>query len=237
MILIAAASFMLWSADPLSPEGRQAVQQVRNAITQVRNAHHELPPAATPRERLERLGALDQAGRQVITTLDFSRVPVDDRPATIRAASAAIDSVDQENMAELLQLLPADGWFRASQYGLEASKAAFHIVQHSDETHWRRFLPVFETLLGTGEIDSQQYAKMFDRLAISEGRSQRYGTQFRCDNGKWRAYPIEDVTGLKSRRQTMNFSVDFATYKAHFEAQPSCPQTLSPPPAGMVIDD
>ena len=110
-------------------------------------------------------------------------------------------------------------------------------MQHSNETYWERFLPVLEPLMATNEIDGQSYAMMFDRLAISQDRPQRYGTQFRCDNDKWRPYPFEDRDNIEALRATMNFAVPYEAYEAHFRSMPACPQTLSAPPAGMVIDD
>lgn len=221
----------------LSPETQAVIAPVAAAIEDVRVRHAALGPATDVRTRLERMGELDQAGRQVITQLDFSRLPDAERMAAVRAAGAPIEAVDQENQRALLAMTPPEGWFLKSRYGAKAAEAAFHIVQHSDEDLWRRFLPVLQPLVATGEIDGQSYAMMFDRLATSEGRPQRYGTQFRCDNGKWRPYPIESLEALEARRAEMAFPVPFADYRAHFESQPHCPQTLSPPPPGMVVDD
>lgn len=221
----------------LSPETQAIIAPVTTAIEEVRARHAGLGEASDDRARLERMGELDQAGRQVITRLDFSRIPDSERMAAVRAAGAPIEAVDQENQQALLAMTPPEGWFLKSRYGDKASAAAFHIIQHSDEDLWRRFLPVLEPLVATGEIDGQSYAMMFDRLATSEGRPQRYGTQFRCDNGKWRPYPIESVEDLEMRREEMAFPMPFSVYRAHFESQPHCPQTLSPPPPGMVVND
>jgi len=237
MALMLSLIMLAIQAAPITPEGQAAVSSVEQDIAAVRARHAALPAPADDRERLERLGELDQAGRRVIVTLDFSIVPESDRLAAVQAAGELIEVADRENQAALLQLLPAEGWFLSSRYGRKAASAAFHIVQHSDAELWRRFLPVFEPLVRDGEIEGQSYAMMFDRLATSEGRPQRYGTQFRCDGGKWRPYPIEDREQLEARRVMMSFPMPFDEYRAHFERQPSCPQTLSAPPPGMVIDD
>ncbi|WP_436356022.1 DUF6624 domain-containing protein [Brevundimonas sp. CEF1] len=221
----------------LSPEAQAIIAPVATAIEDVRAQHAALGPAPDEQTRLKRMGELDQAGRRVIMQLDFSRLSDAERMAAVRAASAPIEAVDQENQQALIAMTPPEGWFLKSRYGAEAAAAAFHIVQHSDEALWRRFLPVLQPLVATDEIDGQSYAMMFDRLATSEGRPQRYGTQFRCDNGKWRPYPIENVEALEAHRQEMAFPVPFAAYRAHFESQPHCPQTLSPPPPGMDIGD
>ena len=240
MLLVGLMAGLLQAASagaPVTPEGREAVASVEAAIAATRALQAAMPPAADDKERLARLGQLDQAGRKVVVAVDFSRIPQADRMATTLAVGAVIDAVDAENQAELLKLVPPEGWFLKSRYGEAASSAAFHIVQHADEDFWRRFVPVLEPFVAQGEVDGQSYAMMFDRLATSEGRPQRYGTQFRCDNGKWRPYPIEAVETLETRREAMAFPMSFAFYRAYFEDQPPCPQTLSAPPPGMVVDD
>lgn len=235
--MLFAVFLVAFQSHGLSEETQAAIAPVQAAITAERVRQASLSPAGDDRTRLERMGQLDQAGRQVIVDLDFSRIPETERLAAVRAAGAVIETVDQENQAALLAMVPAEGWFLKSRYGAAASAAAFHIVQHSDATLWRRFLPVLEPLAASGEIDRQSYAMMYDRLATSEGRPQRYGTQFRCDNGKWRPYPIEAPEALAGRRSEMAFPMSFEDYRAHFASQPSCPQTLSPPPQDMVLDD
>jgi hypothetical protein len=211
------------------------VAAIRASIDQVRARQAVLPPPRDDAERLIRLGELDQAPRRVIMAYDFSLIPADRRQTAIDEASALIEAVDHEDQAALLKLVPPEGWFMRSKYGDQAASAAFHIVQHADLPLQQRFLPVIEPLVATGEIDGQSYAMMFDRVAISQGRPQRYGTQFRCDGGKWRPYPIEDPARLDRRRQGEAIPGTFAQELAHFEQLPTCPQTRMPPPAGMKL--
>lgn len=77
---------------------------------------------------------------------------------------------------------------------------------------------------------------MFDRVAISEDRPQRYGTQFRCDGGKWRPYPLEDEARVEAFRRDAGVAWTFAKNKQVMQSQPPCPQTRRPPPPGMRMD-
>lgn len=223
------------SAAPASAEGRNLVDAVEHSIAQVRARHASLPPASSDTERLIRLGELDRAPRMIMVTWDFGRMPISDRDSAIAAASAKIEAVDASNLESLLNMLPNEGWFWRSRYGDKASNAAFHIVQHSDLATQKRFLPVLEPLVAKNEVDGQNAALMSDRVAISEGRRQRYGSQFRCDGGKNRPYPIEDEAGLNARRAEAGMP-PFYEYKARMQLQPNCPQTRSPPPPGMKLD-
>lgn len=106
-------------------------------------------------------------------------------------------------------------------------------MQHADLALQLHFLPILAPLVARGEIDGQSYGMMFDRVATSQGRPQRFGTQFRCDGGKWRPYPIEHPDHLEERRKAEAFPGTFAEMQAYFDQLPPCPQTRSPPPPGM----
>lgn len=238
MALAVIVALLLGASEPvtLSPETEALIAPVRESIEQVRARHAALPPPATDAEKLVRMGELDQAPRRFITAIDFSKIPESERTAALDKAAAWIEAVDAENQRQLLGMVPPEGWFLRSRYG-KGAEAAFHIVQHSDETLWRRFLPVLEPLVASGEIDGQSYGLMYDRLATSEGRLQRYGTQFRCDNGKWRPWPMEDPSKVEQRRSELKFPGTFAETHDYFRSQPYCATTRSPPPPGMNITD
>lgn len=237
MLLALLASMHLAGAQP-APVGPAAavIEAVERSIQQVHDRHAALPPPRDDAERLVRLGELDQAARKVMVATDFSQVPTADRAAMMTRIATLMDEVDAQNQAALQKLLPPEGWFLRSRYGREASGAAFHIVQHAGLELQQRFLPVLEPLVAAGEVDGQAYGLMFDRVAIQNDRPQRYGTQFRCDGGKWRPYPMESPEQVEARRSALQFPGTFAATKARFEGMPPCPQTPRPPPAGMKLD-
>lgn len=184
----------------------------------------QMPAPANVRERLERMGALDQVGRRAAVTIDFSDLPPDERAAAQDALWAPVSAMDERLAAELLTLVPPEGWFRESIYGDAAAGAAFLIVQHSNVDMWRRFVPVLEPLVAAGEIDGQRYGLMYDRLAINEGRPQRYGTQMTCRDGRWVIdyANLEDPENADARREAMGFMQTLAEYETNFAAYPAC---------------
>ncbi len=183
-----------------------------------------LPPPADTRERLERMGALDQVGRRAAVSVDFSDLPPDQQTMAQDALWAPVTAMDERLAAELLTLVPPEGWFRESVYGEDAAGAAFLIVQHSNVDQWRRFVPVLEPLVATGEVDGQRYGLMYDRLAISENRPQRYGTQMTCKAGRWVIdYDnLEDPQNADARREAMGFMQTLAEYETNFARYPAC---------------
>jgi hypothetical protein len=224
------------AADDLSPNAQALVTAVAASIEKVRAKQAALPPPKDDAERILRLGEFDEAPRDVVMTFDFSKIPEAERPRALERVSALLGPRDLEDRAELLKLLPPEGWFLKSKYGEDAALWAFQIIQHSDLATQERFLPVLERLVPSGEVDGQHYGMMYDRVEISRDRPQLFGSQFRCDAGKWRPYPIVDPEHLDERRKAFGFLQNFADYKAHMQDAPPCPQTTRPPPPGMKLD-
>jgi len=218
--LLAIAGPTLGAKQPAEPDIAAIIAPVTNAIAQEKARQSPLPPPASVREQLERMGRLDQVGRWAIGDIDFSHLTLDQGQRVHEALGAAIKPIDQANVAALLTIMPEEGWFTISEIGWEASAAAFHIVQHSDLGLQKRVLPRIEPLVASGEIEGNDYAAMFDRVAISEGRPQRYGSQFRCVQGKLESYPIENIEQAEELRHSLNFPETFADAQRRHVGKP-----------------
>ena len=209
---------------PLSPQAKALIAPVAEAITAEEARQAALPPPADVGERLERMGQMDQVGRRAVLEVDVSVLPEDEQSAALAAMWAPLLEMDERLLAELLLLVPEDGWFTTAEYGAEASKAAFLIIQHSNIEQWRRFVPILEPLALAGEIDGEDYGLMYDRLAVNEGRPQRYGTQVTCVDGR-RGIDrdnLEDPTNVDRRRRDLGFSWTLDEYEALFADSPPC---------------
>lgn len=221
-ILIVLCLALPAMAQELSPQARALVAPVAEAFAAERARQAALPPPVSDAERLERMGAIDQAGRRVLTKIDLTVLPAEEIRAARKVMWAPIQAADRENLKALLAMIPPEGWFLKSRYGQKAAKAAFLIIQHSDEEQWRRFMPILEPLVAAGEIDGQSFGLMFDRLAVSEGRPQRYGSQMFCDKGRWTPNPLEDPTRVEELRNAMGFPQTFAEYLDYWKTLPPC---------------
>lgn len=222
--LLLAALLAFQEPATLSPEARALIAPVAEAIAAEEARQAALPPAANDRERLERMGVLDQVGRRALNPIDLTLLPEAERAAANSAMWAPLMATDERLMAELLTMVPPEGWFLKSAYGEQAASAAFLIVQHSDLENWRRFVPVLEPLVAAGEVDGQSYGLMYDRLAQNEGRLQRYGTQVTCKAGKWviDRENLEDPENADARRREMGFRWTLAEYEQVFANHPPC---------------
>lgn len=207
-----AAQIMAAPAD-VSPETRILIAPVAAAVAKVRADQAALPPPRDDAEKLLRMRDLEQAPRAALGKIDFSKIPPADRKNASAAIWQQIIPIDEANQKALLEMLPPEGWFTISRYGKEASRAAFLIVQHGNVELWRRFVPVLEPLAAKGEVEPSQYALMYDRLEMTEGRKQRYGSQMSCKAGKWIPAPIEAPDGLDARRAKLSME-PYASYLA-----------------------
>lgn len=118
-------------------------------------------------------------------------------------------------------MAPAEGWFTPDLYGEAGSQAAFLIVQHAGPEHWRRFLSLLEPLARSGRIDAGQYALMHDRLQVSTGAPQRYGSQLTCRDGRWILLTVDAPHELDARRAAVGLE-PIADYLARFESTGGC---------------
>ena len=222
--LLLALALTVQDPAGLSPEARALIAPVAEAVAAEEARQSALPPPADARERLERMGQLDQAGRRVLTYIDLSGLPESEREAAAMAMWAPVTAVDERLTAELLTMVPPEGWFLPEVYGERASNAAFMIIQHSEIEQWRRFVPVLEPLALAGRVDGQDYGLMYDRLAVNEGRPQRYGTQMTCKAGRfvidWEN--LEDPANADARREALGIPGTLAEYEALFADYPPC---------------
>lgn len=221
--LLAQAAAAPVAAPPadVSPQTRIAIAPVAAAIAEVRAKQAALPPPKDDAERLVRLGELDQAARTGLGKIDPGKLPAADRDAAFKIVAGQIRAVDAANRAALLAMLPPERWFTIGKYGREASQAAFMIVQHAGPDLWRRFLPVLEPLASKGDIAGGDYALMYDRLATTEGRPQRYGSQMRCEGGRYAPFPIEAPESLDARRAALAMR-PYAEYLEGYAKAPPC---------------
>ena len=91
-----------------------------------------------------------------------------------------IQNVHVENAKALNELVAVHGWPGISKVGLDGSRAAWLIAQHSICTPelQRKFLRLLEAATKLGEAPIKQVAFLTDRIRFNEGKPQIYGTVF-----------------------------------------------------------
>jgi hypothetical protein len=200
---------------PLSADVRAAIAPVHGAIQAVEALQARLPPPANDREVLHRLGQRDQSAWEAVARINFAKIPPDQKLAAKVAIGDEITPFDDDNAAQLLKILPPEGWFAISRYGADGETAAYLVVLHGGIDLWRRFTPVVGRFAALGEANGSHYALLSDRLAVHEGRPQPYGSQISCQDGVYKPLPIEDPDSLDARRLKLGLT-PYATFEKTF---------------------
>lgn len=222
---LAAAPIYVPDAGPgLSPRAQGMVRTLKTAIKAKQAELDGLPPAL-PGGRLVRMAALEQAAREALYGLDFDSLDMDERRSALNAAWSLVEAIDRRNQAGLKALLREDlaagGWFGRTAWGEEAARSAWLIAVHAvnDRRLMREAADRMAPLVADGEVMPAWYAALVDRLAVLEGRPQRFGTQPVCRAGAWVVGEVEDPAGLGARRAELGLQ---AMDTRDFRPPPGC---------------
>ena len=88
-----------------------------------------------------------------------------------------------------------------STVGPEAARQFVIMVQHQPPELRRAVLPKLRENVDRGEADPGDFAMMFDRAQVDDGKMQRYGANFACQpDGTLGPSPIDDAEHVDVRR-------------------------------------
>jgi hypothetical protein len=219
---LAAAPVYAPDAGPgLTPRGEKLVRGLKATIRRKQAQLDALPPPASDGIRLTRLAELEQAAREALYALDLDGMTLDERRAVLDAAWSLVEAIDRRNQMVLKTLIPADGWFGRSEYGEDAARAAWLITVHAvkDRKLMRDAAARMAPMVADGEVLPAWYASVVDRLAVLEGRPQRFGTQPVCIAGSWTVGDVEHPASLDARRAELGLQ---AMEVKDFRPPPGC---------------
>lgn len=150
-----------------------------------------------------------QIGRELIERMSRDVAAMIDALGA-QAAEDAIDAAARaharENTDFLKALIAARGWPTCARYGVRAQAAAGWLLAVSariEPAFQNACLDVLEGLIEIGWVDAGFYAFTVDRVLVTQGRRQRYGTQGYERRGRWVAENLEDARHLNSRRRQL----------------------------------
>ena len=100
-----------------------------------------------------------------------------------------MEAVHRKNAARLREIITEHGWPDRDLVGTDGTLAAWFIAQHAigEPDFQRQALTLVQAKVKQGKVPAAQEAYLFDRIAMYEGRPQRYGTQsLPCADGQYR---------------------------------------------------
>lgn len=115
-----------------------------------------------------------------------------------------MEAVHVSNAERLKELILQYGWPDEEKAGKDGAEAAWLIVQHAigDPQFQRESLLLIQASASAGRIPLWHAAYLEDRIAMHEGRPQRYGTQWMDDpvDGRIRPWKLADAERVNELR-------------------------------------
>lgn len=122
------------------------------------------------------------------------------RTELLALAEHAGDDAGADRLWEILD--DYEAWPGRRLVGDDGERAAWLVAQLGDNDLQRRALEHLEVAVDCGDADPSHYACLLDRVRMTEGRPQVFGSQFVSagDDGV-APWPIEDPFGVDDRRR------------------------------------
>ncbi len=125
---------------------------------------------------------------------------------------------DAINLAKVTYIIDTYGWLGANTIGNKGNSALFLVIQHSNSTTQEKYLPIMREAVKNGKANGVELALLEDRVALSQGKKQLYGSQIRKNEstGKYELSPIEDEINLNKRRTSIGLEPIEKYVKKHW---------------------
>jgi hypothetical protein len=169
------------------------------------------PPVKEPELRAEllRRAKAEQDARAALTewmkqsgNKEASLDPA--QKAEFRRLTDTLQRTDKENTDRLGRIVERYGWPTYTLVGKDGAQAAWLLAQHADSSpKFQRKCLDLMAKLPRGEISQQNVAYLTDRVLLTEGKKQLYGTQVTLTDGKWKPRPLEDEANVDKRRSAV----------------------------------
>jgi hypothetical protein len=113
--------------------------------------------------------------------------------------------VDAANLEKVERILEKHGWLGPETVGEKGNSALFLVIQHADSKTQNKYLPIMQAAYEKGNAKGSQLALLIDRVALSNGQKQVYGSQVAQDpkTNKYKLSAMEDPDHVDERRAKM----------------------------------
>jgi hypothetical protein len=165
------------------------------AVSQSVQAAPRAPDSETLRSirtELEQMREADQAVRRDFNYLDSEQLE----------KMRTVDAVNQKRLKEIITLI---GWPSKELVGENASSGAFLVAQHAgdDLDFMKEVFSYIEADYSKRKGSPSQYARMYDRIKMMEGKPQRFGTQFNINSSGCHGWKLEAPEKVDEYRAQM----------------------------------
>lgn len=116
-----------------------------------------------------------------------------------------MEAVHRDNAARLRAMIEQHGWPNEARAGPDGAEAAWLIAQHAigEPVFMRDCRDRLLDEVRAGAVPRWQLAYLEDRIAVFEGRGQRFGTHVEIAPDGPRLMPVDDTDGVDLRREAV----------------------------------
>ena len=185
-------ALLLLACDSVATKAQSCLTQedVRQMLARV-----ESPILPLPNKKLK-----EELVKMAVKQRDLVQQVVDN-DQTKKSDQEKLHKTYEENAVKLCQLIKANGWPTTGLVEEDGVFAAFHILKNAATFELQRdLLPVIVAVIKKDPIQKREFAGLYDRLRVSAGMKQLFGTQAVSMGGFLVLYPIDDETKVDSRR-------------------------------------
>jgi hypothetical protein len=149
------------------------------------------------------LRAADRFERnKIIALLNDQTIPKPEKDARVKELGDFITANDRARTRRLKEIFQTTDLMAMAQLDEGMASSAFMIIIHAvdDLAFQKSQLPLALELVKKGLIGNQEYAILSDKIAVSEGKPQVYGTQGKCENNVWQVLGEHDRAAIIAAR-------------------------------------
>jgi VWFA-related protein len=117
-----------------------------------------------------------------------------------------LHKIYEDDTVRLCEILKTNGWPTTAMINEEGVFAAFQILKNGSFELQRDLLPVIVAIIKKDPGQKREFAGLYDRLRVSAGMKQLFGTQAVSTGGFLVLYPVEDPARLDARRTEFGLS-------------------------------
>lgn len=164
-------------------------------------ARVDASPAPTPNKKLkEELIKMADKQRELL-------LKVVDKDQKKQSDQEKLNKTYDDNIAKFCQLIKTHGWPTSAVVDHDGVLATFHILKNAGTYEIQRdLLPVIVAAIKKDSLQKREFAGLYDRLRVSAGMKQLFGTQAVSMGGFLVMYPVEDEGRLDARRAEFGLS-------------------------------
>ncbi len=158
-------------------------------------ARVDASPAPTPNKKLrEELIKMANKQRELL-------LHIVDKDQTKQSDQEKLNKTYADDIAKLCQLIKTHGWPTSATVDHDGVFATFHILKNAGTYELQRdLLPVIVAAIKKDPLQKREFAGLYDRLRVSAGMKQLFGTQAVSMGGFLVLYPVEDEGRVDARR-------------------------------------